>query len=125
MIFDKEEDLFEKEYLKYVDKVVTNWGNDFKKLKFPDFKVIKPIDDGKIIFKFALPGVTKEDISIELHPNFVEVSCEKDTEFVGSFKHAVSFNGYDKDSLKHSFENGVLVLEFEKKEEFKPKKIKL
>ena len=89
------------------------------------FKVINPIGDEKIIFKFALPGVKKEDIDITIHNNAVEISSDKDTEFVKKFTHGVSINGYDKDSLKHSFENGVLVLEFEKKEEFKPKKIKL
>ena len=94
-------------------------------LTSPVYKVLHPIGGTKMIVKVNLAGVDKDNINITLDKDKVIIELEQDTDFVNAFKLDFDIYGYDKDSLKHSFENGVLVLEFEKKEEFKPKKIKL
>ena len=113
-------------YYEFLKKLADNgWTTSLSYLTLPPYKVLYPIGDTKMIVKVNLAGVGKDNISVTLDKDKVIIELEQDTDFVNAFKLDFDIYGYDKDSLKHSFENGVLVLEFEKKEEFKPKKIKL
>ncbi len=93
--------------------------------------------DTDLVYAFDLPGVSEEQISIELHDDTLTVSAERDrTEeraedgFVryerrfGSFSRAVGVpHGVNEDSVKADYRNGVLEIRVAKPESPKPRKI--
>lgn len=84
------------------------------------------------LMKFDLPGVSKEQIKIDLHDNTLTVSGERREEkkeedkeqkthisevFYGSFSRSFSFpEAVDAERAEAKFENGVLNLSIPKKE---------
>ena len=95
--------------------------------------------DNDLVYAFDLPGVTEEQISIELQDDTLSVSAERErTEqrsedgFVrferrfGSFSRAVAVpQGVTEDKVKASYHDGVLEIRVAKPETQKPKKIAL
>jgi HSP20 family protein len=95
--------------------------------------------DTDLVYAFDLPGVSEEQISIELHDDTLTVSAERDrTEeraedgFVryerrfGSFSRAVGVpHGVTEESVKADYRNGVLEIRVAKPESPKPKKIEI
>lgn len=102
-----------------------NWWASSQKWGFNSLGVIQTLDDKGMELKMAIPGIDKKDIDVTLAEGRMEVVCEVSNEFVEPFKHEFSILSYDINSLKHSLVNGVLEIRMEKKEEFKPKKLKL
>lgn len=86
-----------------------------------------------------LPGMRKEDISIDLQDNVLTISGERKQESEASGQEDVrverrygkfvrSFTlppNVDPDNIKASYQNGVLKLQLPKREEAKPKQIKV
>ena len=95
--------------------------------------------EGELVYAFDLPGVTLEQISIELHDDTLTVSAERErTEEVaeegfvryerrfGSFSRAVGVpHGITEDSIKADYRDGVLEVRVAKPETPKPKKIQV
>ena len=93
----------------------------------------------ELVYAFDLPGVTLEQISIELHDDTLTVSAERErTEEVaedgfvrferrfGSFSRAVGVpQGTSEDSIKADLRDGVLEVRVAKPETSKPKKIQV
>lgn len=93
--------------------------------------------DNRFEVELAIPGLSKEDLNIELNDNLLTVSSEKsneheekDTHYSRREFHYASFtrsfrlpeNVADED-IKASVENGVLLVEIPKVEERKKKKM--
>jgi len=86
-----------------------------------------------------LPGVSKEDIDIDLRKNTLSIKGEKKVETkeekdnyirvessYGKFERSFNISDdIDRNSVNASFKDGVLKLELKKKEESKPKQIKV
>jgi HSP20 family protein len=92
-----------------------------------------------IIVKADLPGLTKEDISVSIENNILTISGEKKLEqeqkdgdvvrserYYGSFNRAFTLpSTVDPNKVNAKFENGVLELALTKKEEAKPRQIRI
>ena len=95
--------------------------------------------DSELVYAFDLPGMSEDDISIEVHDDTLTVSGErqKTTEErgdrfyrferrYGSFARAVGLPaGVDDAKIAASYVNGVLEVKVPKPEEAKPRRIQL
>ncbi len=124
---------------------------DMKRI-FDDFFSLKPVDlfdsswvpsvdveeDEKFIHVRAeVPGIDEKDLNVTLEDNVLTISGEKKEErkeknkrYVvaerrfGSFKRSIALPDEVKaDSSKATFKNGILTIDFEKKEVSQPKRI--
>ncbi|MGQ9844211.1 MAG: Hsp20/alpha crystallin family protein [Spirochaetota bacterium] len=124
---------------------------DVKRI-FDDFFALEPVDlfdsawvpsidieedEKSIHVKAEIPGIDEKDLTVTLEDNVLTISGEKKEErkeenkrYVlaerrfGSFKRSIALpNEVKADSAKASFKNGVLTINFEKKEVSQPKRI--
>ncbi len=124
---------------------------DVKRI-FDDFFALEPVDlfdsawvpsldveedEKSIHVRAEIPGIDEKDLNVTLEDNVLTISGEKKEErkeenkrYVlaerrfGSFKRSVALPAEVKaDNIKASFKNGVLTVDFEKKEVSQPKRI--
>mgnify|MGYP000651634289 FL=1 len=124
---------------------------DVKRI-FDDFFALEPVDlfdsawlptvdveedEKSIHVRAEIPGIDEKDLNVTLEDNVLTISGEKKEErkeenkrYVlaerrfGSFKRSIALPDEVKaDSVKASFKNGVLTIDFEKKEVSQPKRI--
>ena len=95
--------------------------------------------DDAFLFEFDVPGVSKEDIHVNLQDGILTISGERktreleETEDVvrvervkGHFYRSFSVpSAIDEKKIEANYENGVLSLRLPKAEESKPRKIKI
>lgn len=95
--------------------------------------------DSDIVYAFDLPGMSEDDISIEVHDDTLTVSGERQRSTeeqgdrfyrferrYGSFARAVGLPaGIDDAKIAASYVNGVLEVKVPKPEEAKPRRIQL
>lgn len=107
----------------------SNWG--------PAVDVYESDDD--FLVKADLPGMEKNDIDISVHDGILTIKGEKKLEkeykdksyiraerYYGSFTRSIEIpSEVDAEKVKASYKNGVLELLIPKKEEAKPKQIKI
>ncbi len=95
----------------------------------------------KYVVKADLPGLKQDDIKIELTDNVLSISGERKNErseedkskkyyyyerIYGSFERKFILpNDADVEKIKAKYENGVLMIDIQKKESKKPKEIKV
>jgi HSP20 family protein len=96
-------------------------------------------DESNVFVKADLPGLTEKDIDVNVVDNTLVIKGEKKKEEekkeqnyyrlernYGAFQRAIPLPGaVDIDKVKASFKSGVLEIEMPKKEEAKPKQIKV
>jgi len=96
-------------------------------------------NDDKIVVKTELPGMTEKDIDVDITGDTLTIKGEKKKEeekkdkhyhrlerVYGSFHRTVALPGVAEPAkAKASFKNGVLEIEVPKKEEAKPKRVKV
>ena len=96
-------------------------------------------DEHKIVLKLEVPGMQESDLDIQLENNLLTVKGErkfekeeKEENFhrierrYGSFYRSFTVpNTVNSDSIKASYDAGVLKIELEKRAEAKPKQIKV
>jgi HSP20 family protein len=124
---------------------------DVKRI-FDDFFTLEPVDlfdsawvpsidveedEKSIHVRAEIPGIDEKDLNVTLEDNVLTISGEKKEErkeenkrYVlserrfGSFKRSIALPAEVKaDNVKASFKNGVLTVDFEKKEVSQPKRI--
>ena len=95
--------------------------------------------DGEVVYAFDLPGLAKDEISIEVGDDTLTVTGERRRETkeegdrffryerrYGSFSRAVGLPaGVDDSKIVADYENGVLEVHVPKPEEAKPRRIQL
>jgi HSP20 family protein len=104
---------------------------------------IPPVDifetGDSIVIKAELPGISKEDITLEVKENTLTIKGEKKFEkdvkeesyhrverSYGAFQRAFSLPGtVQQDKVKAKFRDGILEITIPKAEEAKPKQIKV
>ena len=93
--------------------------------------------DSDYVLRADLPGLTEEDVNIELQDNVLTVSGERKSEHEdrkegyyrverssGSFSRSLTLpEGVDADAITASFDKGVLEVRIPKPEERKPRKV--
>jgi len=91
------------------------------------------------VLRADLPGMTEEDVNIELDDNVLTVSGERKEESEtkhegyhriersrGSFSRALTLpEGVDAEAISASFDNGVLEVRIPKPEERKPRRVQI
>jgi HSP20 family protein len=96
-------------------------------------------NENSVVVKAELPGMTEDDIDVNILGNTLTIKGEKKKEeekkeqnyyrlerSYGSFQRSVTLpTAVDFEKCKASFKNGVLEIEIPKKEEAKPKQIKV
>lgn len=96
-------------------------------------------DEDKVFVKAELPGMTDKDIDVSILDNTLTIKGEKKKEeekkeesyhrverMYGAFQRSVVLPTHvDPNKVKASFKNGVLEIEMPKKEEAKPKQVKV
>jgi len=96
-------------------------------------------DEHKLTLKLEIPGVKQEDLDVQVENNTLTIRGErrfekeeKEENFqrierrYGSFSRSFTLpNTIDTENVNASYENGVLKLELAKREEAKPKQIKV
>lgn len=96
--------------------------------------------DGQLVISLDLPGMTSDDIDVQLHGRTLVVSGERreqrDEEHEGYFTRERSFGSftrsfvlpdgaYEDDDVRATFENGVLELVVDLPDEMKPRRIQV
>ena len=96
-------------------------------------------DENKIVVKAELPGMTEKDIDVSILSDTLTIKGEKKKEeekkekhyhrlerTYGAFHRTVTLlSSVASEKAKASFKNGILEIEMPKKEEAKPKQIKV
>jgi HSP20 family protein len=109
--------------------------NDFGKVGVPKINLSETENDYEITAE--IPGLKKEDIKINLKENYITISGERKTEkeekdkhyylnetTYGKFSRTIKIPGKIKtENVNATYENGILKLKFEKKDEEKIKEI--
>jgi HSP20 family protein len=94
-------------------------------------------EDEGVVIQVDLPGVNKEDVSVEVKNNLLVIQGHRQTDTgvsddryyrrersCGTFKRSFSLRtAIAPESIKAAFKNGVLTIRIPKPEEEKPKKI--
>ena len=95
--------------------------------------------DDHFVLKADLPGMSENDVNIEVENNVLTVSGERKTELedkhegyyrlersTGAFSRSLTLpEGVDAGAVTASFENGVLEVRIPKPEEVKPQKVQI
>ena len=93
--------------------------------------------DDHVLLRADLPGLTQDDVNIEVRDNALTISGERKAEHeqrergwyrlerqYGKFSRSLSLpEGADPDAISASFENGVLEVRIPKPEQRKPRRI--
>jgi HSP20 family protein len=96
-------------------------------------------DEGHFVLKADLPGLSHEDISLEIQDNTLTLSGERKAEHesrergwyrversFGSFSRSLTLpEGVDADAVTAEFEKGVLEVRIPKPEERKPRRVQI
>jgi HSP20 family protein len=103
----------------------------------PSMDLVETQDD--FVLKADLPGMSENDVNVELENNVLTISGERQAEHeeqqegyyrleraTGSFSRALSLpEGIDADAVAATFDNGVLTVRIPKPVQVKPRKVKI
>ena len=95
--------------------------------------------DEHFVLKADLPGLSEEDVNIEVEDNVLTISGERKAEqeekkegyfrverAYGSFRRSLTLpEGVDSDAVQASFDRGVLEVRIPKPEERKPRRVSI
>jgi HSP20 family protein len=113
-------------------------GNDVRSRRWiPPMDLVETEDH--LVLRADLPGMSEDDIEIEIKDNVLTVSGERKAEqeqrdegyyrverAFGSFSRSLSLpEGVSADQVKASFDKGVLEVEIPKPEERKPQRVQI
>jgi HSP20 family protein len=112
-------------------------GNGAARRWIPSMDLVETQDD--FVLKADLPGMSENDVNVELENNVLTISGERKTEHeeqqegyyrleraTGSFSRALSLpEGIDADAVAATFDNGVLTVRIPKPAQVKPRKVKI
>lgn len=99
------------------------------------FKTDIQEDENKYILEAELPGLSKEDIHIDIDREYLTISAERNSEkeekdkdgryirkerFYGSFKRSFNVSNVNTEAIDAEYRNGILKLNLPKKEAIQP-----
>jgi HSP20 family protein len=112
-------------------------GNGGARRWIPAMDLVETQDG--FVLKADLPGMSEDDVSIELENNVLTIAGERKTEHeaqhegyyrleraTGAFSRALSLpEGIDPEAVSAAFDNGVLTVRIPKPEQTKPRRVKI
>lgn len=116
------------------------FGDNTRTAKLAPFSTDIKDDGDHFTMEADLPGVKKEDISIDLTDNVLTIKAERHSEYetedkkhnyvrcersYGSFQRSFDTSGIDTEGIDAEFKDGVLILTLPKIKEVKPESRKL
>jgi HSP20 family protein len=119
----------------FFDAPLPNGGTAGQRRWLPAMDLVETEDD--FVLRADLPGLSEDDVNIELEDNVLTVSGERKSEHeerkegfhrveraYGSFARSLSLpDGVNAEAIKASFDRGVLEVHIPKPEERKPRKV--
>ena len=114
-----------------------NGGRAVTRRWIPAMDVVE--SDDHYVLRADLPGLSENDVKIELEENVLTISGERKAEHQerkegyyrverssGSFSRSLTLpEGVDADGIKANFDNGVLEVSIPKPEQHKPRKVQI
>ena len=118
-------------------------SSPFREEEITQGPLVPPVDiyetEDSLVFKAELPGVTKEDITVEVKDNTMTLKGEKRFQkevkeegyhrverAYGAFQRAFTLPGMvEQDKVKAKFKDGILEIVLPKAEKAKPKQVKV
>jgi HSP20 family protein len=119
------------------DSPTTNGGGAALRRWIPAMDLVET--DGEFVLRVDLPGLSEEDVNVELDDNVLTVSGERKSEHEekkegyyrverasGAFRRSLTLpEGVDAEAVKANFENGVLEVRVPKPEQKQPRKVEI
>lgn len=108
-----------------IDRLFETALRDFSPTAPDQFPVDIYQDNDHTYVRAQLPGVTRDDINVEVADGYLTVAAtRKDGEQSFALSRSISLNdAVDANAISAAYENGVLTVTLPKREEAKPKKI--
>lgn len=114
-----------------IDRLFETAFTDLSRARPTQFPVDLYEDKDNTYVRAELPGIHRDDISVEMTDGYLTISAARKTKETGgeaeesfSFSRAVSIaDEVQADKVSATYENGVLTVTLPKREEAKPKKI--
>ena len=117
--------------------VEVSHGNGAQRRWLPPMDLVEA--EGEFILRADLPGLSEEDVNIEVEDNVLSISGERKSRHeqseegyhrversFGSFRRSLTLpEGVDTDAVKATFDRGVLEIRIPKPEERKPRKVSI
>jgi HSP20 family protein len=134
----RELDSLQSEFNRLFDSFLGNGGADARARRWvPPMDLVETEDH--LVLKADLPGVSKEDVDIEVKDNVLTVSGERKAEHeeeadgyyrieraFGRFSRSLTLpQGIDNDAISADFTDGVLEVRIPKPEERKPQRVRI
>ncbi|HKL74847.1 MAG TPA: Hsp20/alpha crystallin family protein [Halanaerobiales bacterium] len=111
------------------------FSDAFNAIDTKSFKTDVKETDENYIIESELPGLSKEDINIEITDNYLTISAQNEEKFeeekenyirrerrTGSFQRVFQIDNVKEDEIDAKYENGILEVTLPKKEKQTPKK---
>jgi HSP20 family protein len=119
----------------FFDAPVTPGNGGTQRRWIPAMDLVE--EDKDYVLRADLPGLSEKDVNVEVEDNVLTISGERTTEHEerkggfrrverasGSFSRSLTLpDGIDPDSVKASFDNGVLEVHIPKPEQQKPRRV--
>lgn len=120
---------------KFFDFTPATFINEFMEMKGANFKTDIKEKEDRYILETELPGLEKEDITIETEKNYLTIRVDKEENFeeeqdnflhrerrTGSYQRSFKFNNVDIEQISAEYNNGILEVNLPKLEQEKPKR---
>jgi HSP20 family protein len=109
--------------LEMMERILTNPLSNISLAEKISYKISE--EEESFILKMPLPGLTREDVGIELTGNILTIAGKKtDLSWTSDFEKRFRLpESVNPDGIHCKLENGVLFLTIEKKKESLPRKI--
>ena len=111
------------------------FSDAFNALDTKSFKTDVKENDDSYIIESELPGLSKDDIDIEITDNYLTISAQNEEEFedenenyirrerrTGSFQRVFQIDNVKEEEIDAKYENGILEVVLPKKEKKTPEK---
>lgn len=105
------------------------WFPEFTNMRFWDFEVQPTEND--VVVRAEMPGFEPDEIEVSVEQNVLTISAERraegkeEREYRSFYRTATLPSGIDAANVTANYRNGVLELHIPRKEEAKPKRIRV
>ncbi len=118
-----------------LDNMVDSFFNDALNMFEGGFKTDIREEDDQFVLEAELPGMSKEDIELEINEDILTIKAHKEDEHeeerenyirrerrTGSYQRSFRLNNVKEEEIKACHENGILEVVLPKEEPSKPKR---
>ena len=117
------------------NQMVDSFFNDALSVFEGGFKTDIKEEEDKFVLEAELPGMTKDDIELEINENILTIKARKEDERreeqknyirrerrTGSYQRSFRIKNVNEEEIKARHENGILIVDLPKEEPSRPKR---